>query len=63
MFDGDLIAGPVTTMFVRGGPGGDQEKKADHYRAHFNMAKFSRVFLQPEHVVLGETFDIVHEPR
>ena len=37
--------------------------KADIYRAHFDMAKFERVFLQPEHVVLGEAFEIVNEPR
>ncbi len=37
--------------------------KADIYRAHFDMAKFERVFLQPDHVVLGEAFEIVNEPR
>ena len=63
MFDGDLIAGPVPTMFAEDPEVTKEALKADIYRAHFDMAKFERVFLQPEHVVLGEAFEIVNEPR
>ncbi len=63
MFDGDLIAGPVPTMFAEDPEVTKDALKADIYRAHFDMAKFERVFLQPEHVDLGEAFEIVNEPR
>jgi hypothetical protein len=63
MFDGDLIAGPVPTMFAEDPEVTKDALKADIYKAHFDMAKFERVFLQPEHVVLGEAFEIVNEPR
>ena len=44
----------------------DEAKKAmmgDKYRAHFDMAKFLRAFLQPEHVDICEALDIINEPR
>jgi hypothetical protein len=63
MFDVDLIAGPVPTMFAEDPDMTKEALKEDHYRAHFDMAKFLRVFLQPEHVDLGESFEIVNEPR
>jgi hypothetical protein len=56
MFDGDLIAGPVPTMFAEDPEVTKDALKADIYWAHFDMAKFERVFLQPEHVDLGEAF-------
>ncbi len=38
---------------------------ADHYRAHLDMSKskFLGVFMQPEHVELGEALELVNEPR
>ncbi len=44
----------------------EESKKAmmaDIYRAHFDMSKFLRVFMQPEHVELGEALMLVNEPR
>jgi hypothetical protein len=39
MFDGDLIAGPVPTMFAEDPEVTKEALKADIYRAHFDMAK------------------------
>jgi hypothetical protein len=44
----------------------EESKKAllaDHYRAHFDMSKFLRVFMQPEHVELEEALEMVNDPR
>ena len=44
----------------------DEAKKAlkdDIYRAHFDMSKFMRAFLQPEHVDLKGALEFVNEPR
>jgi hypothetical protein len=41
MFDGDLIPGPVPTMFAEDPEVTKDVLKADIYRAHFDMAKLS----------------------
>jgi hypothetical protein len=40
----------------------DESKKA-LLADHFDMSKFLRVFMQPQHVELGEAPELVNEPR
>jgi len=53
----------VPTMFAEDPEESKKALMADIYRAHFDMAKFLRVFMQPEHVELGEALMLVNEPR
>ena len=53
----------VPTMFAEDPEESKKALMADIYRAHFDMSKFLRVFMQPEHVELGEALMLVNEPR
>jgi len=34
-----------------------------YFRAHFDMSKFLRTFIQPEHVTMDQALELVNEPR
>ncbi len=53
----------VPTMFAEDPEESKKSLMADIHRAHFDMSKFLRVFMQPAHVELGEALMLVNEPR
>jgi hypothetical protein len=53
----------VPTMFAEDPEESKRALLADHYRAHLDMSKFLGLFMQPEHVELGEALELVNEPR
>ena len=63
MWDGDFIAGPVPTFFAETPEGALNALRSDLAKAHYDMNRFHRIFVCPEHVDLKEAMELVKKPR
>ena len=63
MWDGDLLAGPVPTLFADTPDVAVDALKSDPGKAHYDLNRLHRVLFGPEHVDIKEAMALVKKPR
>jgi hypothetical protein len=63
MFDGDLMAGPVVTLFSEEMDESRRNITANPQRAHGDMQRIMRAFFMPETIQPEEAGAVVKKPR
>jgi hypothetical protein len=63
MFDGEVLAGPVPTLFAESVEEALEAITADPTKAHYDISKIHRMFFMPEHVDLETAIAMVKKPR
>jgi hypothetical protein len=63
MFDGDVAAGPVPTLFAEDTDEAVDAITADPAKAHYDVTKINRMFFMPEHVDMETALGAVKKPR
>lgn len=63
LFDGDVLAGPVPTLFAEDEETAREAITADPNKAHADIQRIHRVFLMPEHVDLETATALIKKPR
>ncbi len=63
MFDGDVLAGPVPTLFAESTEEALEAITADPGKAHYDVMKIHRMFFMPEHVDLEAAVAAAKKPR
>ncbi len=63
MWDGDILAGPVPTLFAEDADLSSEAITSDPARAHGDLAKLYRAFFMPEHVPLPDAVELLRKPR
>jgi hypothetical protein len=63
MFDGDVLVGPIPTLFAEDLEEALDAITADPVRAHYDISKIHRMFFMPEHVDMEAAIAAVKKPR
>ncbi len=63
MFDGDVLAGPVPTLFAEDPDEAVDAITADPGKAHYDISKIHRMFFMPEHVDMETAIAAAKKPR
>lgn len=63
LFDGDLLDGPVPTLFTEDAEAAKNAISTAPEKAHWDIQKMLRSFILPEHVTVVEAAKIVKKPR
>ncbi len=63
MWDGDILAGPVPTLFAEDADLSSEAIASDPAKAHGDLAKLYRAFFMPEHVPLPDAVELLRKPR
>jgi hypothetical protein len=63
MFDGDIAAGPVPTLFAENVDEALDAITGDPVKAHYDVAKINQMFFMPEHVDMETAMAAVKKPR
>jgi hypothetical protein len=63
MFDGDLMAGPVVTLFAEEEEEARRNITANPQRAHADLQRIMRAFFMPETLQPDEAPAVVKKPR
>jgi hypothetical protein len=62
-FGGEVLAGPVPTLFAESSEEALEAITADPTKAHYDVSKIHRMFFMPEHVDLEAAIAVVKKPR
>jgi hypothetical protein len=63
MYDGDIMAGPVVTLFTDDEEGARNSLGANPQRAHGDLQRIMRSFFMPELVTEKEAVALIKKPR
>jgi hypothetical protein len=63
MWDGDILAGPVPTLFAEDADLSSEALAGDPAKAHGDLAKLYRAFFMPEHLQLTDAVELLRKPR
>jgi hypothetical protein len=63
MFDGDLIAGPVVTLYAEEVEEARRNITANPQRAHADLQRVMRAFFMPETLLPEDAAALVKKPR
>ncbi len=63
LFDGDLLGGPVPTLFAGNESKAIDEMDQNPEKTHWDIQKLSKMFYRPEYVTPEEAEEIVKKPR
>jgi hypothetical protein len=63
MWDGEILAGPVPTLFADTPDVDAHSLKSDMGKAHYDLNRLHRVFVGHEHIELKEALALVKKPR
>jgi hypothetical protein len=63
MWDGDILAGPVPTLFAEDADLSSEALAGDPAKAHGDLAKLYRAFFMPEHLQLADAVELLRKPR
>ncbi len=63
MWDGDVLAGPIPTLFAEDADLSSEAIASDPAKAHGDLAKLYRTFFMPEHVQLPDAVELLRKPR
>jgi hypothetical protein len=63
MFDGDIAAGPIPTLFADEPELSRTALEAGAAKAHHDLQRIAHCFFMPETVSLEDAFQIVKKPR
>jgi len=63
MWDGDVLAGPVPTLFAEDVEASQEASLDNVAKAHSDLAKLYRAFFMPEHILVDEAADLLRKPR
>jgi hypothetical protein len=63
MWDGDILAGPVPTLFAEDADLSSEALAGDPAKAHGDLAKLYRAFFMPEHLQLTNAVKLLRKPR
>lgn len=63
LFDGDLIAGPVPTLFSVDIEGTASAILHNPVRCHSDVSRMTRVFFMPENITTEEAIKLAKKPR
>ncbi len=63
LFDGDVLAGPVPTLFTANRSSALDALISNPEKAHWDIQRLNRAFFQPEYVPISSAADIVNKPR
>jgi hypothetical protein len=63
MWDGDVLAGPVPTLFAEDVEASREAFLDNMAKAHNDLGKLYRAFFMPEHILVDEAADLLRKPR
>jgi hypothetical protein len=63
MFDGDLAAGPIPTLFSEDCNSSLENLKINVKKAHHDLQRAAKAFLMPELLTLEEATLLIKKPR
>jgi hypothetical protein len=63
MYDGDIMAGPVVTLFTDDEDGARSCLVANPQRAHADLQRIMRSFFMPELITAKEAAALIKKPR
>ena len=63
LWDGDILAGPVPTLFADTPDVAADALKSDHGKAHYDLNRLHRVFYGTEGIDLKEALALMKKPR
>ena len=63
MFDGELIAGPMPTLFCEDGEAAEEAILADPLKCHWDLQKIMKAFFMPESISMEQAVDLIKKPR
>jgi hypothetical protein len=63
MWDGNILAGPVPTLFAEDADLSSEALAGDPAKAHGDLAKLYRAFFMPEHLQLTDAVELLRKPR
>ena len=63
LFDGDMMAGPVPTLFSEDMDGALEGLKGDPYKGHWDLMRMARLLFMPEVVGYADAKGVVKKPR
>ena len=63
MWDGEILAGPVPTLFSEDTKASEDGLRNDPNKAHADMRKLARVFFMPEHMGRTAAEALIRKPR
>jgi len=63
LFDGDVMAGPVPTLFSEDIEGSLAGLKNDPFKGHWDLMRMARLMFMPEVVNYTEAKGVVKKPR
>jgi len=63
LFDGDLLAGLVPTLFSKDVEASLAAIQGDPLKAHWDLNKISKTLFMPESVSIQEAVNIIKKPR
>ena len=63
LFDGDLLAGPVPSLYSEDPDSALMGLLGDPLKCHWDLSKISRTFFMPETITITEAVAAVKKPR
>ena len=62
-FDGELLAGPITTLFSEDAETSTTNIMANPLKAHWDLSKIAKCFVMPENLTMQEAMAYIKKPK
>jgi len=62
-FDGELLAGPIPTLFSEDVATSTTNIMANPLKAHWDLSKIAKCFVMPENITMQEALAYIKKPK